>query len=117
MRFKELLDAWTDAARPVKTAREYAVRLPLDDAAKIHALAELYPGHTEEDLITDLLTTAIQELEAVMPYRPGARVISQDEQGDPVYEDVGPTPRYLELTKRYKQELAGELRRGGRTPE
>ncbi|HSN72459.1 MAG TPA: pilin assembly protein [Steroidobacteraceae bacterium] len=117
MTFKQLLDTWSAEARPAKTAREYSVRLPLDAAAKLHALAELFPGHTAEDLLTDLLTAAMRELETAMPYRAGARVISHDEQGDPVYEDVGPTPRFLELTKRYKQELAGEVRSGGRASE
>jgi len=117
MGFKELLDTWSAEARPVKTAREYAVRLPLDDAAKIHALAELFPGHTEEDLITDLINAALREVETSMPYRAGSQVISQDEQGDPVYEDVGPMPRFLELTKRYKQQLATEARSGGRARE
>jgi hypothetical protein len=117
MSFKDLLDTWSAEARPVKTAREYAVRLPLDDAAKLHALAELFPGHTEEDLITDLIGAALHEIEASMPYRPGARVISHDEQGDPVYEDAGPMPRFLELTKRYKHQLAAEARSGGRVRE
>ena len=117
MSFKELLDTWGAEARPVKTAREYAVRLPLDDAAKIHALAELFPGHTEEDLITDLIDAALREVEAAMPYRAGSRVISHDEQGDPVFEDVGPTPRFLELTKHYRQQLATEARSGGRASE
>lgn len=117
MTFRELLDAWSAEARPVRTAREYAVRLPIDDAAKIHALAELFPGHSVEDLITDLIGAAVRELEAAMPYRPGARVISHDEQGDPVYEDVGPTPRFLELTRRYRQQLGDAASRGGRATE
>jgi hypothetical protein len=117
MTFRELLEDWTSDTRPVRTAREYAVRLPLDDAAKLHALAELFPGHTEEELITDLIGVALHELETAIPYKPGGRQISQDEQGDPIYEDVGLTPRFLELAKRYKHELASEARRGGRATE
>jgi len=117
LNFKELLDQWADSARPVKTAREYAVRLPLDDAARVHALAELFPGHTEEDIITDLLGAALHEIEAAMPYRPGRKVISQDEQGDPVYEDAGQTPRFLALTRKYKKTLASETRSGGKATD
>lgn len=105
MKFKELLDSWRESARPVKTAREYAIRLPVDDAARIHALAELFPGRTEEEVITDLLATALQEIEGAMPYQPGSKVISQDEQGDPIYEDVGLTPRFSRLVKKYREEL------------
>jgi hypothetical protein len=51
MKFRELLDSWSETSRPVKTAREYAIRLNVDDAARIHALADLFPGHSEEDIL------------------------------------------------------------------
>jgi hypothetical protein len=35
----------------------------------------------------------------------GKRVISTDEQGDPLYEDVGATPRFMQLTRSYRQRL------------
>ena len=35
MKFKPLLDHWKKEAPPVRTAREYAVRLDLDDASRI----------------------------------------------------------------------------------
>ncbi len=41
-----------------------------------------------------------------MPYVAGSKVISTDEQGDPVYEDVGLTPRFTELTRKFKKTLA-----------
>ena len=34
MKFKPLLDRWKKDAVPVRTAREYAIRLELDDAAR-----------------------------------------------------------------------------------
>ena len=110
MKFRELLDSWSETARPVKTAREYAIRLNVDDAARVHALADLFPGHSEEDILSDLVAAALQEVEGAMPYRPGAKVISHDEQGDPIYEDVGLTPRFGELVKKYRQEVGKKLR-------
>lgn len=110
MKFRELLDSWSETARPVKTAREYAIRLNIDDAARIHALADLFPGHSEEDILSDVLSAALQEVEGAMPYRPGAKVISHDEQGDPIYEDVGLTPRFGELVKKHRQEVGKKLR-------
>lgn len=110
MKFKDLLDSWSQSARPVKTAREYAIRLNVDDAARIHALADLFPGHSEEDILSDLLSVALQEVEGAMPYRPGPKVISHDEQGDPIYEDVGLTPRFGELVKKYRQEVGKKTR-------
>ena len=111
MRFKELLDSWRQSASGVRTASEYSVRLPLDDAARLHALAELFPGRTTEQLITDLLGAALHEVAAAMPYVPGKKVISNDEQGDPVFEDTGPTPRFAELTRQYKKKLEAQQKK------
>lgn len=105
MPFKDLLASWSDQLPPVTTRESYAVHLSLDDAARIHALAELHPGTDVEHIITDLLTVALDELQAAIPYVPGETVIREDDHGDPVYEDVGMTPRFLELTREHKQNL------------
>ena len=106
MRIKELLREWDQKARSPRTVEEYAVRLPLRDAARIHALAEMYPGRRPEDIITDLLSAALDELEESLPYVPGTRVIAEDEFDDPIYEDTGPTPRLVLLTRKYERLLA-----------
>jgi len=105
VKFKPLLERWKKEAAPERTAREYAIRLPLDDAARLHALAELFPGPGLEEIVTDLLHAALDEIVAAMPYEPGPKVISNDDQGDPVYEDVGLTPRFEALTRRHRQAL------------
>jgi hypothetical protein len=105
VKFKPLLDHWKKTAAPVMTAKEYAVRLPLDDAARLHALAELFPGQSIEELVTDLLSAGLDEIAAAIPYERGPKVISRDDHGDPVYEDVGLTPRFVELTRKYKKSL------------
>ncbi len=105
MKFKPLLDRWKKTASPAKSAKEYAVRLPLDDAARLHALAELFPGQTIEEIVTDLLNAGLDEIAVAMPYERGPKVISRDDHGDPVYEDIGLTPRFVELTRKYKKNL------------
>jgi hypothetical protein len=109
MSFKDLLESWRESAAQPRTATEYAVRLPVDDAARLAALAEMFPGRTAEQLITDLLGAALQEIETSMPYIAGRKVISNDEQGDPIYEDVGLTPRFVELTRKNRKKLQTEL--------
>ncbi len=109
VKFKPLLDRWKKDALPARTAKEYAVRLSLDDASRLHALAELFPGQPIEDIITDLLSAGLDEIAAAMPYEPGPKVISRDDQGDPVYEDVGLTPQFVELTRKFKKKLAAEV--------
>ena len=105
MSFKDLLDHWQRNARPALTATEYPVRLPVDDAARIQALAEMYPGASREQIITDLINAALTEVAASMPYVKGSKVISTDEQGDPIYEDAGPTSRFIELTRKHRKKL------------
>jgi len=111
VRFKELLDEWKQNASGTRTVTEYSVRLPIDDAARLHALTELFPGRTTEQLITDLLGAALHEVATAMPYVPGTKVISNDEQGDPLYEDAGQTPRFAELTRKYKKKLEAEAKK------
>jgi hypothetical protein len=105
VKFKTLLDRWRKDAAPARTVKEYAIRLPLDDASRLHALLELFPGWSAEEIITDLLHAGLDEIAAAMPYERGPKIISRDDQGDPVYEDIGLTPRFVELTRKFKKSL------------
>ena len=79
MKFKPLLERWKKETVPARTAKEYAIRLELDSAARLQALAELFPGQPIEAIITDLLQAALEEIGAAMPYAPGPKVISRDD--------------------------------------
>jgi len=105
VKFKPLLERWKRESEPMLTASEYAVRLPLDDAARLHALAELFPGYPFERIVTDLLHAALDEIAASMPYEPGPKIISRDDQGDPLYEDVGLTPRFVDAARKIRKGL------------
>jgi hypothetical protein len=105
VKFKPLLDRWKKDPAPVRTLREYAIRLDVDDAARLHALAELFPGQPIETILSDLLRTSLDEIAAAMPYERGSKVISRDDHGDPLYEDIGLTPRFVELTRKFKKSL------------
>jgi len=111
VKFKPLLDRWKKEAPPARTAREYAIRLDLDDASRLHALAELFPGQPLETIIADLLRAGLDEIAAAMPYERGPKVISRDDQGDPLYEDIGLTPRFVDLTRKYKKSLQAEIKK------
>jgi hypothetical protein len=60
--FKKLLESWRETAAAPRTVTEFSVRLPVDDAAQLQALMEMFPGRTVEQLITDLLGAALQEV-------------------------------------------------------
>jgi hypothetical protein len=106
MNIKELLEAWGKAKRGQMTTHEYRVPLSVRDAARIAALAEMYPGKSESEIITDLLSVALDMVETAFPYEQGTRVITEDELGDPIYEDVGPTPNFLALSKKHLERLS-----------
>jgi hypothetical protein len=105
MSYIELLDAWAAEQKPLTTSETYAVHLPLNDAARLNALLEMFPGAERERIITDLLSVAFDQLEAAIPYVPGNKVIQEDDHGDPIYEDTGLTPRFLELVKKHRAAL------------
>lgn len=101
MKVQQLLRLWEDTANGELTSEHYVVRLPKEDAARLRALAELYPRRSIEELITDLLSASLEEVESSLPYVRGNKVVGVDELGDPLYEDIGPTPRYLTLTRKH----------------
>lgn len=109
MKFRELLETWERSAGERRMPKAYEVRLSIHDAAKLATLAEMFPGRSEQDIITDLLSTALDEIEAAFPYVQGNRIVAEDEHGDPIYEDVGLTPRFQSLTRKHLQVLSADL--------
>jgi hypothetical protein len=102
---KSLIDNWQENASSPLTDKEYTVALPVHDAAKIEALAEMFPGKTRNQIITELLSAALDELEAAFPYQKGDKEIGQDEFGDPRYNDTGLTSTLIELTHKHLDSL------------
>ncbi len=112
MKVRDLIDHWEQSAAEPLTAEEFHLRLPVQDAARLRALAEMYPRRGVSDLLTDLLHAALNEVEASLPYEQGTQVIAEDDQGDPIYEDAGPAARFRQLAGRFQEEML-EASRGG----
>lgn len=106
----ELIEHWDHDASGELAPERYRVCLPIEDAARIEALAELYPRRSREQIIADLLLAALDEVVARFPYVQGERMIARDEEGDPVFEDIGRTPQYLALVQKHLDE-AGQRSR------
>lgn len=109
MHIKELPNEWANTAELEQAVMNINLQLPVEISANLMALKELYPGRTMEQLVLDLLTAAIDELEESLPYKQGDKVIAEDEFGDPMYQDVGLTPRFLALTQFYRDKFNYEL--------
>ncbi|VUD56505.1 hypothetical protein TDB9533_02161 [Thalassocella blandensis] len=101
MTVKELVKNWQDQAHGTLTKDKFTVNLAVEDAARIDALSEMYPKRSKEQLISELISAALAELESSFPYVQGSEVVATDELGDPIFADVGPTPKFLSLTKKY----------------
>ena len=101
MRIRDLLELWGNPDKESRTRKFYEIRLTQHDAAKIAAIADLYKGRSEQQIITDLLAAALNELEEAFPYQPGSKIVAHDEDGNPIYEDIGLTPQFISLTKQH----------------
>lgn len=101
MNVKDLVGLWEDHAQGVLTEESYQVNLTLADAAKIEALSEMYPRRTKEQLISELVSASLSEIQSSFPYQPGNVVAATDDHGDPIYKDEGPTSNFIELTRKH----------------
>lgn len=106
MKIRELAKHWEENAKGRLTKTRYAIHLDVESAARLSALTEMYPKHHPEELLGELIGAALEELEASFPYVKGQHVVATDEEGDPLYEDIGPTPRFLALSRRYLHDLS-----------
>ncbi|NKQ10910.1 pilin assembly protein [Pseudomonas sp. SST3] len=108
MKISELVREWEASATGRMSTRQYNIPLDVESAARLAALAEMYPKRSTEELLGELVGAALEAIETSLPYQRGTKVIANDEQGDPVYEDVGPTPRFLALSRKHLERLLAE---------
>jgi len=109
MKIRELIPHWERNAKGRLSATPYQLHLELEAAARLAALQEMYPRRQVEDLLGELLGAALEELESSLPYVKGSRVVATDEQGDPIHEDIGLTPRFLALSRQHLARLSAQL--------
>jgi len=92
-----LLLSWETHASKADDLTEMPISLYKSDIIRITALSHIYKL-PEYEVIASLLHEALNELEATMPYIEGDKVI-RVEDGEEIYEDIGPMPKYLEAQK------------------
>lgn len=108
MKISELVSEWEKSATGRMSSKRYSIPLDIESAARLAALVEMYPKRSTEELLGELVGAALEAIESSLPYVRGSQVIATDEQGDPVYEDVGPTPRFLALSRKHLQAMLDE---------
>jgi hypothetical protein len=122
MKTGHLHDVWTSPDNTRLVSKQFSFRLPVHVAAKIAALCEMYPAKNRTQIVADLLTSALDELEDSIPSSRGAFVAMSNEFGDPndpnaegLFEIEGVLGRFYKLTDKHYIELEKEL--GNEKPE
>jgi hypothetical protein len=110
-----LLELWATPGNNRVTSKQYSFRLPVHVAARIEALCEMYPSKNRTQIVADLLTSALDEVEKSFPSVTGAPFIEDPDTGQELFEEVGPIIRFRSLANRYYVELEREL--GNETAE
>jgi hypothetical protein len=121
MKASNLHDAWASPDNTRLTPKQFSFRLPIHVAAKIAALCEMYPQKSRTQLIADLLTSALDELEQNLPQALGAPADAEQqhyermameqlgEEFAPSFELGGLRGTFRKLANKYFYELEGEL--------
>lgn len=108
MKVSDVLQKWQDQHTGNGPKKTINLSLSLYDAAKIQALTEMFPGLTIDTILQDLISASLADVTNQFPYIAGSKIISYDEDGNPVHEDIGMTPTFLKLSRHYLKELNTE---------
>lgn len=69
MKVTDLPKHWEQEKKPVERTHDYNLRLPIEDAARIAALAELYPDRSESEILNDMIAAALDDLVSAGPLK------------------------------------------------
>lgn len=111
MDVEELIENWQEQDGGPLTVGEWAVRLTVRDAARLAALADLYPARGREALLRDLLAFALDAVERALPSADAGEIVSETDEGDPLYAQDGPGVRFRERCEHHAAALAAEAAR------
>lgn len=96
-RFTDLLKHWESDYQHQSLLVSEEISLRKGDAIKLHALAKMY-GISKDEVAAELMHQALNMIEEQMPYVAGDKVV-RVEEGEEIYQDIGPMPRYLAAKK------------------
>ena len=118
MKASDLLNIWEAPDNSRLTPKQVSLRLPVHVAARISALCDMYPKKTKTEIMGDLLTAALDQLQEAFPSVKGKFLTeSPDAEGYKLvslYEEIGPARAFYNLSNHYYIEFEKEL--GNETP-
>lgn len=107
---QDLVLRWHEEPKYPLTPKQISIRLPIDVAAKVAALCEIYPARTKTEIIADLVAASVDQLVRALPSEKGDYLESESVPGQiRVYQDIGPKGRFLEATERHLRQLEQEV--------
>ena len=109
MKASSLTELWSTPDNSRVTSKQYSFRLPVHVAAKIEALCEMFPGKNRTQIVADLLTSALDEVERSFTSVAGQPIGEHPETGEIYYEDIGQVGRFRVLAESHYRELENEL--------
>ena len=127
MKTAHLHDIWTSPDNSRLVSKQFSFRLPVHIAAKIAALGTMYPQKNRTQIVADLLTAALENLELNLPMQKGQSLSYEDEQlerqiadhegydFEQLYMVIGKRDEYRNLVNKFYKELEREL--GNDKPE
>jgi len=109
MKASDLATVWGAPDNSRVTAKQYSFRLPVQVAAKLAALEELYPTWSRTQLVGDLLTAAINDLEQNLPSHAGRPMGKHPDTGEETFEEMGQAAEYRRSANKHYQAIETEL--------
>lgn len=109
MKASELTSLWSSPDNTRLTPKQFSMRLPLHVAAKISALCDMYANKTRTEIIGDLLTTALEDLEASFTHVEGEYIGTDELTNEAITEDVGLGAKFRKLASNHLEALEKEL--------
>ena len=109
MKASDLVTVWSAADNSRLTAKQFSFRLPVHVAAKLAALEAMYPTKSRTQLVGDLMSAAIADVEKEFLSEPGRSIGRDPDTNEEIFDDVGSFARYQSLAKTYHREMEKEL--------
>jgi hypothetical protein len=108
MKIRQLVNHWKNTITNDSPKTSLQVQIPIHDAARLAALADLFPALRYDEVVAELLHSALDEAQEAFPYVQGVKQTGEDEFGNPIYADDGYTPKFLALMKTHLARLEKE---------
>jgi len=97
---RDLVKVWDAPDHSKLTPKQWSIRLPIQVAARVNALCDLYPRKSKTEIIGDLLATALEQLAEALPGEARSPAAPAGDTGG-----SGLRGQFDALTRRYLAEL------------